>query len=70
MGIAESEIIKIAVKSLGLDDLAPFDPAEKIIEYKMRGTGSRRLVGMDLVGFAEETASESMARLGNSNLPR
>lgn len=66
LGIAESEIIKIAVKSLGLDDLAPFDPAEKIIEYKMRGRESRRLVGMDLTAFAEETASESMAPGGGS----
>ena len=66
LGVSESELIKIAVKSLGLDDLAPFDPAEKIIEYKLRGTAGDKLVDMDLVAFADETASESPAPGGGS----
>jgi len=66
VGIAESEIIKIAVKSLGLDDLAPFDPNEKIIEYKLIQGQDRGLVDMSLTAFADETASESMAPGGGS----
>ena len=66
LGVSESELIKIAVKSLGLDDLAPFDPAEKIIEYKLRGAAGDKLVDMDLVAFADETASESPAPGGGS----
>ncbi|UTW61390.1 glutamate formimidoyltransferase [bacterium SCSIO 12741] len=66
LGVPESEIIKIAVKSLGLDDLAPFDPNEKIIEYKLRDSQTKRLVDMDLTGFADETASESPAPGGGS----
>ena len=67
-GISESEKIKIAVKSLGLDDLSPFRPEEKIIEYiiatRMKSHG--RLIAMDLKKFAEETASESPAPGGGS----
>ncbi|KAA3638384.1 MAG: glutamate formimidoyltransferase, partial [Bacteroidetes bacterium] len=65
-GIAESEIIKIAVKTLGLDELAPFDPNKKIIEYQLRDESSAPLVGMKLDQFANETASESMAPGGGS----
>ncbi|MCB0480614.1 MAG: glutamate formimidoyltransferase [Flavobacteriales bacterium] len=65
-GIPESEIIKIAVKSLGLDDLAPFNPEEKIIEYKLNAANKRKLVGMSLSAFADETASESPAPGGGS----
>lgn len=66
-GVAESELIKIAVRSMGLDELAPFDPAEKIIEYKLRGgDGTGRLAGLSLRAFAEETASESPAPGGGS----
>jgi len=54
------------VKSLGLDDLAPFKPEEKIIEYMIEGGESGRLVGMSLVDFAQETSSESMAPGGGS----
>ncbi len=64
-GIAESEIIKIAVKSMGLDDLRPFEPDEKVIEY-MIADKSKRLVDMTCEGFAEETASESPAPGGGS----
>ncbi len=65
-GIPEREIIKIAVKSLGLDDLYKFDPEKKIIEYLLRDKSKKSLVDMDLVAFADETASESPAPGGGS----
>ncbi len=65
LGIATSEKIKIAVKSLGLDDLKPFNPQEKIIEYVMKDD-SKRLVDFTLTNFADETAGESMAPGGGS----
>jgi len=65
LGIAESEKIKIAVKSLGLDDLKPFNPQEKIIEYVMND-GSNKLVDMHLDAFADETAGETPAPGGGS----
>ena len=66
LGIHESEKIKIAVKSLGLDDLKPFDPRKSIIEYVMEDQAAKRLIDMDLVEFANETASESPAPGGGS----
>ena len=66
LGISEKEKIKIAVKSLGLDDLAPFIPEEKIIEYKLGLNKTGKLAGMSLVDFANETASESPAPGGGS----
>lgn len=67
LGIDDREKIKIAVKSLGLDDLAPFNPEEKIIEYVMAKKEPKRpLVNMTLVDFANETASESPAPGGGS----
>lgn len=66
LGISESEMIKIAVKSLGLDDLKPFDPQEKVIEYMIEDKNSKRLIDMTCKGFAEETASESPAPGGGS----
>lgn len=66
VGIPESEIIKIAVKSLGLDDLAPFNPNERIIEYVMQAESPKRLIDMNLTEFADETASESPAPGGGS----
>jgi len=65
-GVSESELIKIAVKSMGLDDLKPFNPKEKIIEYMIEGDQGKKLVDMDLSGFADETASESPAPGGGS----
>jgi glutamate formiminotransferase/formiminotetrahydrofolate cyclodeaminase len=65
-GLNESELIKIAVKSLGLDDLKPFNPQEKIIEYMLEEEGSHPLIDMSLTGFADETASESPAPGGGS----
>lgn len=65
LGISDSEKIKIAVKSLGLDDLKPFKPRERIIEYLLE-ENKVQLVDMTVKGFAEETASESMAPGGGS----
>lgn len=67
LGISDSEIIKIAVKSMGLDELKPFDPAEKVIEYMLEAENtSKKLVDMTCRGFADETASESPAPGGGS----
>jgi glutamate formiminotransferase/formiminotetrahydrofolate cyclodeaminase len=66
VGISEEEIIKIAVRSLGLDDLKPFNPKEKIIEYLLVNPNDKKLVGMTAEGFASETASESPAPGGGS----
>jgi len=66
LGISESEKVKIAVKSLGLDDLAPFRPEERVIEYRIAQAGQQRLVQRSLQAFAEETASESPAPGGGS----
>ncbi|MCA0932108.1 glutamate formimidoyltransferase [Lutimonas saemankumensis] len=66
LGIAESEKIKIAVKSLGLDDLKPFNPDEKIIEYLLDRTNEKKLIDLSAGDLAEETASESMAPGGGS----
>lgn len=66
VGVSEKELIHIAVKSLGLDELAPFDPDKKIIEYKLRNAANEKLVRMNLRAFADETASESPAPGGGS----
>ena len=68
LGVSDSEIIKIAVKSLGLNDLYPFKPEEKIIEYAIEAKKPerKRLVGMTVEGFVWETASESKAPGGGS----
>lgn len=70
LGITEEEIIKIAVKSMSLDDLKPFNPKEKVIEYLMEDEDDlakrERLVRMTVKGFARETASESAAPGGGS----
>ena len=66
LGISEREKVKIAVKSLGLDDLAPFDPEKRVIEYLLTDAKDERLVRMDLGRFSEETAAESPAPGGGS----
>ncbi len=66
VGLHESELIKIAVKSMGLDDLKPFNPEEKVIEYLIADRNKKKLVDMTCTGFAEETASESPAPGGGS----
>lgn len=66
-GVSDEELIRIAVKSMGLDDLKPFNPKEKIIEYLIDDpAASARLVSMNLREFANETASESPAPGGGS----
>jgi glutamate formiminotransferase/formiminotetrahydrofolate cyclodeaminase len=65
-GVAEAELVKIAVRSLGLDDLTPFKPEERVIEYLLRDDASTRLVKMSLADFTAETASESAAPGGGS----
>ena len=66
VGVSEAELIKIAVRSLGLNDLAPFKPEERVIEYLLHDGDRGRLVRMDLKAFADETASESPAPGGGS----
>ncbi|HNS17212.1 MAG TPA: glutamate formimidoyltransferase [Bacteroidales bacterium] len=65
-GISEKELIKIAVKSLGLDDLKPFRPEEKIIEYQLKDATEQKLIDRSVQAFTEETASESPAPGGGS----
>ena len=66
VGVSESELIKIAVKSMGLDELAPFNPEERIIEYVLKNKADSKLINMNLATFADETASESPAPGGGS----
>ena len=66
IGVSESELIKIAIKSMGLDDLKPFIPKEKIIEYMLDGQSGKKLIDMNLTEFADETAAESPAPGGGS----
>ncbi len=66
-GVGDAELIKIAVKSMGLDELGPFDPQQKVIEYVVAGgSGSGRLAGLSLAHLVDETASESPAPGGGS----
>ncbi len=65
-GVSEKELIKIAVKSMGLDELGPFKPGERIIEYMLHNKTDSKLVSMTLNDFADETASESPAPGGGS----
>ena len=66
-GIAEEEIVRIAVKSMGLDDLKPFVAEEKVVEYLLEADAKKnRLIDMTCKGFAVETASESPAPGGGS----
>ena len=65
-GIPDEEIVHIAIVSLGLDELAPFDPHKKIIEYQLRDASASPLVQMSLGAFAAVTASESATPGGGS----
>ena len=66
LGVSERDLIHIAIKSLGLDELGPFKPEERIIEYRLRGGAAKRLVDQTVTGFVDETASESVAPGGGS----
>ena len=66
LGISEEEIVKIAVKSMSLDDLRPVEPREKVLEYLMGDGKAGPLASMSVAGFARETASESPAPGGGS----
>ena len=68
-GLPERELVRIAIESMGLSNLKPFVPEEKVVEYILEADqqkGVKRLVDMTCVGFAEETASESPAPGGGS----
>ncbi len=66
VGVGEAELVRIAVKSLGLDELAPFDPQKKIIEYCLQDNETKKLVDLSLTRFAHETAGETPAPGGGS----
>ncbi len=66
VGLPEDELIRVAIKSLGLNELYAFKPEEKIIEYVLAGANGKRLADMSLTAFASETASESPAPGGGS----
>ncbi len=66
VGVGEAELVRIAIKSMGLDELGAFDPQKKVIEYAMRNADAGKLIGMTLDKFALETASESPAPGGGS----
>lgn len=66
VGVSDEEIIKIAVRTMGLSELAPFNPREKVIEYLIEDDSKKRLIDMTCKGFAIETASESPAPGGGS----
>lgn len=66
VGVSEKELLKIAVRSLGLDELSDFKPEERIIEYMLANPAHQKLVSMNLKDFADETASESPAPGGGS----
>lgn len=68
-GVPEEDVIKIAIKSMGLDDLKPFNPHEKVIEYMLEDAGeadTKRLADLTVKGFAEETSRESPAPGGGT----
>ncbi|HAG17258.1 MAG TPA: glutamate formimidoyltransferase, partial [Bacteroidales bacterium] len=66
VGVSNEELIKIAVKSMGLDELKPFDPRKNIIEYLLEDKAKKQLVDLNLTAFSNETASESPAPGGGS----
>jgi len=65
-GVSDSELIEVAVSTMGLDALAPFTPHEKIIEYKLQSVNGKNLVDKILTGFMDELSSESPAPGGGS----
>ena len=65
-GASEEELIEIAIRSMGLNELKPFDPRERIIEFKMESAAKKSLVKMNLREFCNETLSDSPAPGGGS----
>src|SRR5512140_2623427 len=65
-GVSDDELIRIAVRSMGLNDINPFRPEEKIIEYIMEEKSNKKLIDMNLKKFMDETASDSPAPGGGS----
>ena len=65
-GVSDDELIRIAVRSMGLNDIHPFKPEEKIIEFVIGEISERKLIDMNLKAFMDETASESPAPGGGS----
>jgi glutamate formiminotransferase/formiminotetrahydrofolate cyclodeaminase len=65
-GLSDAELVRLAIRSMGLDELGPFDPQQRIIEWRMANAQSSRLVSMSLKAFCAETASESPAPGGGS----
>jgi len=65
-GVSEKELIRMAIISMGLDELAPFKPEERIIEYLLKDPANEKLIRLSLQDFADETASESSAPGGGS----
>ena len=66
LGVSDAELVKIAVRSLGLSELKPFVPEERIIEYRLQDAGAHPLAGKTVQQFVDETASESVAPGGGS----
>lgn len=65
-GVSDAELIHIAVKSMGLDELTPFHPEKKIIEYLLEADAPKKLTDLTMAGFSEELASDSPAPGGGS----
>ena len=65
-GVSDDELINIAVRSMGLNELHPFNPGEKVIEYVMEGKGNQKLINLSIKGFLNKTASELPAPGGGS----
>ncbi|MBI5705440.1 MAG: glutamate formimidoyltransferase [Armatimonadetes bacterium] len=66
VGVPDSELVRVAIKSMGLDELGPFDPQVRIIEYAMVDTANHTLVNLSTKAFVEKVASESPAPGGGS----
>jgi glutamate formiminotransferase/formiminotetrahydrofolate cyclodeaminase len=65
-GVSEKELVRIAILSMGLNELSPFKPEERIIEYLLKNPAGDHLIGLSLADFADETSSESPAPGGGS----
>lgn len=66
VGVSEKALIDMAVRTMGLDELTPFKPEERVIEYLLQDPAEQKLIRQSLISFSEETASESPAPGGGS----